>query len=204
MEMLKNKWAAILIAAVLSQPCAPAAARSNLEPSDERVAVIHKTYRGLVKVIYLHGVRGKVRINVFNARGKMMIYREVMNEDGFSQDFNFRNMKEGEYTFEVIDGDGPIRKTIYYQETDQLVKKTYLKANILNINDGKRFRLAVAGTDQTPVRVTVYDQRGRVLHKDVVESAGGFRRIYDLEESRSEEFTFIIEHQDEILSRMAR
>ena len=202
MEAIKNMWAAVLIAAIICP--LRAAARSDLEPSEARVAVIHKTYQGLVKVIYLHEARGRVRINVFNARGKMMIYREVMNEDGFSQDFNFRNMKEGEYTFEVIDNDGSIRKTIYYSDSERLTKKTYLKANILNINDGKRFRLAVTGNDQSPVRVTVYDQKGQILHKDEIESAGGFRRIYDLEKSKSGEFTFIVEHRGEVVSRIAR
>ena len=204
MQATKKMWAAILTAAVICLPCIYAAAKPDVEPSEARVAVIHKTYQGLVKVIYLHKVRGRVRINVFNARGKMMIYREVMNEDGFSQDFNFRNMKEGEYTFEVIDNDGSIRKTIYYSESERLNKKTFLKANVLNINDGKRFRLAVIGVDRSPVRVTVYDQKGQILHKDEIESPGGFRRIYDLERSKYGEFTFIVEHRDEVVSRIAR
>ncbi|UII22238.1 T9SS type A sorting domain-containing protein [Fulvivirga ligni] len=140
------------------------------------------------KLVYFKPDQGEVKINIYNYSGEKVYEQSVINSDGFSQPFNFESLPVGEYKFEVINPDG--------SKTSKIVKhgmaNETLKANILNVNDGKRFRLAVLKYATSPVSVVITDDNDKVVFEETIKSSEGFRKIYDLTDSESSSFNFQI------------
>ena len=94
----------------------------------------------------------------------------------------------------LIDTKGSIEKT------DNGPEQAIFKADILNINDDKKFRLAVLKEDERPVRVTIYDENNVRVFSETIKEMENFRKIYDLGQLEGEFFRFDLRHKGSKLS----
>lgn len=167
----------------------------RVEPSSEAaaktVAIINNNPQEF-KLIYLLKEQGKVKINLKNADGFTLHQTTVKNDGGFAQPYDLKDLPEGQYTFEINTPDGSVvDQQISIEKPDA---EPAFAADILNVNDGKKFRLAVVNKNDwaLPTSIKVYDEKENLIHSEQIENLYGFRKIYDLSEVASNSFRFAI------------
>ncbi|MEQ9168251.1 MAG: hypothetical protein RLO12_18475 [Fulvivirga sp.] len=147
-----------------------------------------------IKLVYLDEEQGQVKVSLKNASGEVIHKATIKNKEGFAQPYDMEQLPGGDYTFDVTNPDGTT-----VSETVTIVKPSNepnFAANILNVNDGKKFRLAVVNRDERalPTTIKVYGQNGNVIHEEKVNDLYGFRKIYDLSSVEANQFTFEIKN----------
>ncbi|MEQ8245674.1 hypothetical protein, partial [Fulvivirga sp.] len=147
-----------------------------------------------LKLVYLDEEQGQVKVSLKNASGEIIHKTTINNKAGFSQPYDMELLPAGDYTFDVTIPDGTT-----LSETVTIVKPSNepnFAANVLNVNDGKKFRLAVVNRDERalPTSIKVYDQNGNTIHEEKVNDLYGFRKIYDLSSVEANQFTFEIKN----------
>ena len=148
----------------------------NMAFSPKKKVAISNNVESKYKLVYMDQSPGTVLINISNEKGEKVYNQSVTNTEGFAQQFDFTSLPEGKYSFEIIHPDGSSEI-----EVVNYVKKiaTSLKANLLNVDNGNKYRLAVLNNNG-PVDVKIFDANDRLVHSTTVRGEEGFRRIYDL------------------------
>lgn len=167
----------------------------------KKTVAIAQNVEAKYKLVYLKQTKGTVKINIFNENGDRVHNQEVVNDNGFAQQFDFSSLPFGTYTFEVIHPDGSrVIETVDHAKVAPVINRHSLKANIININDGKRFRLAVLAPGNKPVNIKIYDDKNRLIYQESVKEDDGFRKIYDLEKMDSSSFKFEVSSNKEMVT----
>ena len=164
------------------------------DKSDTKKVAIMTNDPEHIKLLYFDEEQGKVKVSLKNESGKVIHKSTVNNKNGFSLPYDMEKLPDGDYTFDVTIPDGTIlSETITIIKA---VKEANFVANILNVDDGKKFRLAVMNTDSRmlPTSIKVYDNQGVLIHKEQVNGLDGFRKTYDLSSVTDNQFTFEIKN----------
>ena len=148
------------------------------------------------KLVYLESASGEVTIKLRNNLGVVIHKQTVNSEGGFSQPYDFNSLPAGEYKFELIKSDG----TVLSQKIEHKAweKQTDFKADVLNINDDKRFRLAVTQSEE--VKVKIYNDKFKLVHQETLNGSKGIRRNYDLSQLNGNSFTFEVSNESGTIS----
>ncbi|MDX1628148.1 MAG: hypothetical protein R3345_05580 [Fulvivirga sp.] len=157
----------------------------------KKVAVINNNPQQF-KLVYLKNEEGKVRVTLQNAHGSVIHRSWVQNKEGFIQPFDLTDQPAGDYTFSIVSPDG---SEDYEQITlTKPALETNFVADVLNVNDDKKFRLAVVNKNDwsMPTSITVYDQDFNAIYEEKLTNPAGFWKIYDLTDVPGERFTFEI------------
>ncbi len=165
-----------------------------------KVTVVQNTQQKF-KLVYLEQNQGKVKVNIKNSDGVIVYHQSVNNEDGFSQSYSFEKLPEGTYTFEITRPDG----TRLTQEVEHrmTMAQPEIKANLLDINDNKKFRLAVVKYNTKPVKVNIFNESDELVHSETINSRESFRKIYDLSELEGSSFRFDLTNNASTISMSA-
>ena len=147
-----------------------------------------------IKLVYLDQEKGQVKVSLKNESGEVIHKTTINNKEGFAQPYDMEQLPGGDYTFDITNPDGTT-----FSKTVTIVKPSNepnFAANVLNVNDGKKFRLAVVNKDERalPTTIKVYNQTGDVIHEESVNNLYGFRKIYDLSSVAANQFTFEIKN----------
>ncbi|MEM7106584.1 MAG: hypothetical protein AAF519_00065 [Bacteroidota bacterium] len=165
--------------------------------TSSKVAVVQNTDQKF-KLVYLDESAGQIKVNIKNSRGSIVHSQLVKNETGFAQQYNFQNLPFGQYTFEIIKEDGS--KLVQKVDHKETIMQSEIKANVLNINDNKKFRLAVVKYNEKPVDVSIYNENNELIHAETISSEKGFRKTFDLSEADGERFRFDLKNKKRTLS----
>ncbi|MEP2773694.1 MAG: hypothetical protein ABJH05_16190 [Fulvivirga sp.] len=155
------------------------------------------------KLVYLEQAKGLVKVSLKNAQGQIVHAKAIKNKEGFAQPYDLSELPNGEYTFKVINPDGSeVEETVTLEKPSN---EPNFAANVLNVNDAKKFRLAVVNKDETalPTSIKLYDAKGNLIHEDKVQNLYGFRKIYDLSEVEGDSFRFSITNASGTKSMLA-
>jgi len=185
------KKTTLIVAMLLLGATAFATEKDKPEKSEKKVAVINNNPQKF-KLVYLDKVQGTVAVALKNESGQVVHYSKVDNKEGFAQPYDLSDLPAGDYTFEVTDTEGKqLKKTVSLEKPNT---KANFVANILNVNDGKKFRLAVVNKDKNamPTSIKIYDENHNLLHSETVENYYAFRKIFDLSELPGDYFQFAV------------
>uniref|UniRef100_UPI0040498494 hypothetical protein n=1 Tax=Fulvivirga sp. TaxID=1931237 RepID=UPI0040498494 len=187
------KKTTLAVAMMLVVATAFATGEEKDKNATKKVAIMSNEPEHL-KLVYLDEEQGQVKVSLKNESGEVIHKTTINNKAGFSQPYDMEQLPAGNYTFDVTIPDGTT-----VSQTVTLVKPSTepnFAANILNVNDGKKFRLAVVNRDERalPTSITVYDQNGNTIHEEKVNDLYGFRKIYDLSSVAANQFTFEIKN----------
>ncbi|MEM6523177.1 MAG: hypothetical protein AAGF85_03705 [Bacteroidota bacterium] len=171
--------------------------KKDKKSTSSKVAVVQNTDQKF-KLVYLEEEAGQVKVNIKNSRGSIVHSQSVSNQSGFAQQYDFENLPMGQYTFEIIQPDGS--KIIQKVEHKEAIAELEIKADLLNINDDKKYRLAVIKYNENPVDVNIYNEKDELIHSETVKSKEGFRKIFDLSEADGENFRFDLKNKKNTLS----
>jgi len=189
---MKKTTLAVALMLVVATAFATEKDKTNPKSSKKKVAVINNSPQKF-KLIYLDKeTQGDVKVALRDENGKLVHSTTVKNKEGFAQPYDFNNLPAGEYTFSVTDPDG-----------SELTEKVTLEkpsnepnfaADILNVNDGKKFRLAVVNKNKLalPMQIKLYDNDNNLIHEEKIENLYGFRKTYDLSDVNGDYFRFTV------------
>jgi len=166
----------------------------STKKADTKVAVVNNS-PNKYKLVYLEKEPAKVRLSLTNESGQTLHQETIKSEGGFSRPFDFEKLPEGDYTFSVKSNKGEeITEKVTIEKPK--VEKNFA-ADVLNVNDNKKFRLAVVNKDKSamPTKIKLYNENGGLLLEETVEQFYGFRKIYDLSQVEGESFNFTISNE---------
>lgn len=181
-----------IIAAMLLIGVSAFATGTN-KSSDNSFAIANNSLNQF-KLVYLQKEEGMVKIYLKNEKGQILHRSNVKNAEGFAQNFDLSQMPAGEYTFSITEPDGTTLKDKV--KVKSVIQESNFNANILNVNDDKKFRLAVLNKDDNafPTSVNIYDKTGNIIHTETITNLVGFRKIYDLSEVEDDSFVFEVKN----------
>lgn len=160
--------------------------------SSKKTVAVVQNVQDKYKLVYLLENKGAVKINIFNEAGERVYAQTVSNQKGFAQQFDFSTLPYGTYTFEVTNpDDSKVSEVVEHRKPAASVK-----ANILDVNDGSKFRLAVLQNSLEPVKVQIFDSNGKVVYQEIIDAGKGFRKVYDLKNVNSSSYRFEVSNNE--------
>ena len=154
------------------------------DESQAKVAIMQG--RDVMKLVYLSDSEDKVNVSLYTAKGQKLLSTNIKNTDGFIKPFNFTQLEEGEYTFEITDNSGTIVENVTYDRSEISLSTVY------NIKDSQKYKLNVLA-EGSDVKVTILDVNRNIVHEESMEGAESFSRTYDLSEVGEEGYIFKVE-----------
>ncbi len=170
-------------------------ATGTLKKNDEpRTLAIANNSENQFKLVYLEKSSGTVNIYLKNESGQVLHRANVQNKEGFAQNFDLSSLPAGDYTFAVKSASGTsLQEKV---EVTHAEKQANFNADVLNVNDAKKFRLAVLNKDDQALNTTIsiFDKNGNQIHTETVDKLIGFRKMYDMASVTDDSFTFEIKN----------
>ena len=170
---------------------------SAADPGDKelKVQVLTKADQTF-KVIYEAEEKSAVAVTIYDAKRKRIFSDIITNTDGFSKPYNFSNLPEGKYTFE-IESNGV--KSVEVVDNHKRASRPAMKALVIPLAETGKFQLMVMSNHMQPVNISILDKNGKELHKESVDAEETFGKVYDLNEIRSSEARFVVTAADHVL-----
>lgn len=156
------------------------------------VAVINNSEQ-IFKLVYLEKSDGIVKVALKNEKGELVHNQTIKNSDGFAQPYNLENLNDGEYSFEITNPDGTtVKENIIVEKPS-----ANFAADVLDVNDNKKFRLAIVYKDQAalPTSVKIYNEKDDLIYSETAENLRSFRKVYDLKDVYGDSFRFVISNK---------
>ncbi|HEY9049124.1 MAG TPA: hypothetical protein VIN08_24655 [Ohtaekwangia sp.] len=130
-----------------------------------------------IKLFYKGTRPADVKVSILDAKNKLVYAETIQNVDGFVRPYNFSNLKEGEYTIELVGENGRQVERVNYH-----FGKVEKLANVLHVaGEPSKYILTVANKGADVLTVKIYDSIGTLLYNAKEEADGDFARIYNLE-----------------------
>ena len=174
--------------------------KKDKKSTTAKVSVVQKTDQKF-KLVYVDKNHGEVIVTLKNRFGAILHSQTVANEGGFSQSFNFEKLPKGTYTFEVKQPSGArLSQKVEYKTPAPALG---IKANLLSVDDDKKYRLAVLKYNAEPVRVRIFNSTNDLVHSETIDSGESFRKMYDLSKLDGTYFRFDLTNNESTVSLAA-
>ncbi len=145
------------------------------KPEETSAMAITKT-GSLVKLFYKAGKESNVKVTIIDAEDKIVFTEEIKHVEGFMRPYNFSNLPEGDYTFELVDHSGKKIEKISYRNG-----KIERLANLIQIvSEGDKYLLTIPNKGKGIFDVKIYDTAGNLLYTHAEEADGDFAKVYNL------------------------
>lgn len=146
------------------------------EPRRTGMAIVPVKNSETFKVIYKSEATGKVKLNIYNASGKVILTESFSGTNGFIVPVNFSGLSVGEYTIEIIDSTGKKSEKI------SLGKRSASIVHVSKIGaEAGKFLLSVANT--TPgeqINVRIFDANNNLIHSETKSVKTDYAQVYKL------------------------
>jgi hypothetical protein len=142
------------------------------EGAIQKFAVVERD-NGTFKVLYESEKEGSVQMNIINWNGEVVLAKTIQNTRGFILPVNFKGMKPGVYTIELVDATGKFSKTIQYNKKTK-VNTTAPVVHVTRLSSGNQYLLSVKGSKPEKLRIRVLDQAFNTVYRDtrLIDQAG--------------------------------
>lgn len=148
------------------------------------------------ELVYISSDESDVRVTIFDEEGRNIETNTIKDVAKFRRTFDFSQMEHGKYSIVVKNDKGTGREEIAYFE-----KQMKLKSFVAKIPESRSLKLHVGDFNMDkPVYVKIFDQDKRIIHRDVINKAAAFSRIYRIDKAEAGEVTVEIENDDEFKS----
>lgn len=148
-------------------------------------ATVVETHGSVYKVFYTNEDPAIVKIRLRDEDGKIIRTDRIKNKIGFMKPYNLTNLESGIYYFELKDDYGVVSKKVEIEK----VNNNHMAVKTLNNN---KYQVLVEQKDLTPLKLSIFNQEGELLHRETMKNKSGFSRIYDLSKFNSNGYVFQI------------
>jgi hypothetical protein len=151
-------------------------ARRLDKPGDSPSATVVKI-GSTFKLYYKGPQQADVRVSIRDAGDHLLFSETIRKSDGFVRPYNFSNLPEGEYTFQITDQNGrQIEKISYTHEK----RETF--AHLLKVSGSEaKYLLTVSNQGAGGVTVKIYDDSNKVIYSKIEDASNDFAKIYNLQ-----------------------
>ena len=147
---------------------------------DEPAAGISVLRKGeLIKLLYKGAKPTDVKVNILNQENEVIYTDKIKGTDGFIRPYNFSNLPQGSYSFELIDnlGNREIKHVDYKLESR---KKVMHVVRVAGTTD--KFVVSVPNAGQSKLSINIYDDNGRLIYAEQEQINGDFARVYNIKD----------------------
>ena len=151
-------------------------ARRLDKPGDSPSATVVKI-GSTFKLYYKGPQQADVRVSIRDAGDHLLFSETIRKSDGFVRPYNFSNLPEGEYTFQITDKNGhQIEKISYTHEK----RETF--THLLKVSGSEaKYLLTVSNQGAGGVTVKIYDDSNKVIYNKIEDASKDFAKIYNLQ-----------------------
>lgn len=164
----------LYVAALFTIGAAVTAIGKN-EPGNAGMAVVSSSGSEIVKVIYKGENAGRVKLNIYDSKSKIVFTDTRNSAEGFILPLNFSALEFGEYTIELTDASGTRSEKINYQPA-----KSASNAHISSLGDGK-FLVSITSNGSEDINLKIYDNYNNLVHNTSTKVSGEFAQLYSIE-----------------------
>jgi len=130
-----------------------------------------------IKLLYRAEQSNDVKVLIFNEENQIVLSERFKNVNGFLRPYNFSELPNGNYRFELIDGNGrQIEKISYKDDKAEKIAKLMPVAG----ND-KKLLLSVPNKYPDVLTITILDEVNNVLYTETERITTDFAKVYNLE-----------------------
>lgn len=153
-----------------------------------QVKIVADEAKGTYNLFYESQQEGKVTIRIYDD-ANILLHSEVSrNQKSFAKRFYFKELPAGTYVFVISGPDFDFKETVVY-ETPTVLE---LKAELVEVTPGQKYRLVVSGTEKQAVKVRIYDTEGWEIFADEVELDMDSGRVFDLTQAATDDVVFVV------------
>ena len=135
--------------------------------------------KGSIFQVYYKGTRSSdVKVAIFNDKGGRVFFEVIRKIDGFVRPYNFSDLAEGRYTFEI--SDGITRQSHVGNYRMQEPEQSVAPAHLTRVGNENKFLLTVPGRSPRVVFVSIYGEKGQLLYREQLHHITEFARFYNL------------------------
>jgi hypothetical protein len=129
-----------------------------------------------IKLLYKGLKLSDVKVLIFNDNNQIVFAEKIKNTDGFVRPYNFSNLPEGNYSFQLTDNTGRLSERVSY-----LSERESKLMHVLRVGGTTdRFVLSVPNQGQERITITIYNDTDKILYTGKESITGDFARIYNL------------------------
>jgi hypothetical protein len=128
------------------------------------------------KVIYRGESVGKVKLNIFNSEGALVMAESIRGYDGFIIPLNFSGLSSGEYTLEIIDGATRKVEKIVYQPA-KVIKHIHV-SKIAGADS--KYLLSISNSGNEVIGLKIFDANENLIYTEDTAIRGDFAQVYKL------------------------
>jgi hypothetical protein len=174
---------------------------SVAKPSVTGLHVERAANKVVYRLVYQSKVEGMVLISIYNEQGELLLTDKVLNQTGFARPYNFQSLPAGHYTLQLVDAQGTMTKHIYHGELSVIEStlESPLQVSVKALENTSKYELQVLGTNTTPLRVTIYDSAGELIHSEQIDESGSFTKVYDLSSLKASGLSFEVVKDSQVL-----
>lgn len=144
------------------------------EPAS-RISVLKKGET--IKLLYKGEEQNDVKVIILNEKNDIVYTEKIKSTQGFIRPYNFSQLPQGNYSFELIDNKGRQVEQVKYQiDRENRVIHVSRVAGTSN-----KFVLSVPSKNPDKLSVTIYNALNGVLYSGTEDISGDFARVYNLE-----------------------
>lgn len=176
------KTKALLLSAVIAMISLTVSAMD--EPKKTGMAVVPVKGAGIYKVVYKGEGTGRVKLNIYNASGALIMSESYFGVDGFICPLNFTGLASGSYTVEIVDATGKKIEKVNYERpvvVRPAISKEKKYVHVTRMKSGSKFLLSfvsLAAADELKVRIY---GNSRLLHEEKLSVNGSLAKVFSLQ-----------------------
>jgi hypothetical protein len=141
----------------------------------------------VVKLYYRGEKVGKVRVTIYNEKGREVFTETLRNTEEFMRPYNFSFLPDGSYTIELNDSQGKQMKKVIHSVSGG--KRVAHLSHVSKANN--KYLLVVPNEGRDAITVKIFDERNRLLYQGRKVIDGDFAKVYNLNQIEGE-YTFEI------------
>ncbi|MDN5210574.1 hypothetical protein QQ020_00905 [Fulvivirgaceae bacterium BMA12] len=175
-------------------------ASNGFDPKENSKLVVD-TNQPVIKLFYQGEKQGKVVIRIYDEKNQLIYMDRVQNENGFMRPYNFTQLSEGKYRFEITDAEGKVSKIADYSRKKRVNNKP-LKVRLEPVEESQhKFKLDVVGITDEAIFIKILDKNDRELFGETIDLQTSFSRVYNLKRLMNPEVSFEVSTEEKLLLR---
>jgi len=195
MNVIRNLTTAVLAFLILTVSYA-----NEGTATDKRlVRLLPCDRQGVYKLLYVNHGPEKIKVKIFNQEGRLIHKEKMEVNKGFMKPYNLGKYMSGDFRFEITDQYGTVElstasKEIKADESSS-AQESQAQVRLLPGNKEGVYKLLVVTDGIDQIEVKIFNQEGRLIRKEWIQTDRGFMQPYDLGTYQSGNFRFEVTDQ---------
>lgn len=151
---------------------------------------------GLVELIYNGSIQGQLTVEIFGKKSKPLFKEVIKNQEKFKKPYNLKQLPYGAYTIRVSTKDENVEHKVNYSAPEFPGKVKVM----VETRKEDAFRYLVFGPEEKDLKLFIYDDQDRILHREAIKTEANFGKIYSFRGTDTENLQFILIKDGEVIN----